>query len=355
MIEERPKVSVIVPVYKVEKYLEEAVLSLTAQTLREIEIILVDDCSPDSCPAICDRLAANDSRIKVIHLPKNIGLGPARNAGMKVMCGEYFTFVDSDDYVSSDTYETAYALAVEYDVDIVRFRYDCFDEHGSTPSRLYCYEKQLITDREKLRDIALSIFSDKPGGDTEHNSLGGSSCTALYRNSIYSEHHICFVDDRYCASEDYLFNFDCLQVARSLYYTPEQWYHYRYNSVSLSHKPDTERILRVFELSETVEKRILDNGYCKDDCVYAMGYSVGMIRAMVKMIFMSDLSIKEKREWLNRHRHNTYLKKIYKKYPKKTLSVKHKIGFEAFCRGYFVLLYALVVGQERARAMLRRN
>ena len=91
-----PKVSIIVPVYNVEKYLKRCVDSLVGQTLKDIEIILVDDGSPDGCPKMCDDFVATDSRIKVVHKP-NGGLGSARNAGLEVAKGEYVAFVDSDD------------------------------------------------------------------------------------------------------------------------------------------------------------------------------------------------------------------------------------------------------------------
>ena len=91
-------ISVIVPVYKVEPYLQRCVKSIQMQTYKNIEIILVDDGSPDRCPEICDELVANDRRIKVVHKP-NGGLSDARNVGMEMAQGEYFCFVDSDDYI----------------------------------------------------------------------------------------------------------------------------------------------------------------------------------------------------------------------------------------------------------------
>ena len=102
------KVSVIIPIYKVEKYLSRCLDSVVNQTLDDIEIVLVDDGSPDSCPEICDRYAKKDSRIKVIH-KKNEGLGYARNSGMLIATGEYIAFLDSDDYVSKDMYEKVYS------------------------------------------------------------------------------------------------------------------------------------------------------------------------------------------------------------------------------------------------------
>ena len=97
-------ISVIVPVYKVEKYLERCVSSITGQTYKNLEIILVDDGSPDRCPQMCDEWAEHDSRIKVVH-KENGGLSDARNAGLKIAAGQYISFIDSDDWIESEMYE----------------------------------------------------------------------------------------------------------------------------------------------------------------------------------------------------------------------------------------------------------
>lgn len=99
-----PLISVIVPIYNVEKYLARCVDSIVNQTYKNLEIILVDDGSPDRCPQMCDDYAEKDSRIKVVH-KKNGGLSDARNAGIDVATGEYISFIDSDDYVSDDFFE----------------------------------------------------------------------------------------------------------------------------------------------------------------------------------------------------------------------------------------------------------
>lgn len=104
------KVSIIVPVYKVEKFLERCVESIIKQTYQNIEIILIDDESPDECPKMCDQYEIKDNRIKVIH-KKNGGLSDARNAGLDIASGEYIAFVDSDDWIESDFIETLYMNA----------------------------------------------------------------------------------------------------------------------------------------------------------------------------------------------------------------------------------------------------
>ena len=113
-----PLVSVIVPIYKVEEELGRCVDSVLGQTLSDIEVILVDDGSPDRCPQICDDYACRDSRVKVAH-KANGGLSDARNCGLDMATGDYVMFVDSDDYIEPDSCERLYRSAVDSGVDIV--------------------------------------------------------------------------------------------------------------------------------------------------------------------------------------------------------------------------------------------
>ena len=129
-----PLISVIVPVYKVEKYLDRCVQSIVDQTYRNLEIILVDDGSPDNCPAMCDAWAAKDSRIKVLH-KENGGLSDARNAGMAVATGFYMGFVDSDDYIAPEMYRLLYERLTADGSDIAACGVEMVFEDGS-PSRI---------------------------------------------------------------------------------------------------------------------------------------------------------------------------------------------------------------------------
>lgn len=111
-----PEISIIVPVYKVEKYLDRCIESIRKQTFKDFEVILVDDGSPDRCPELCDAWSRRDSRIRVIH-KENGGLSSARNAGLEAARGSYIGFVDSDDWVAEDIYELLYGLMAESDAD----------------------------------------------------------------------------------------------------------------------------------------------------------------------------------------------------------------------------------------------
>ena len=128
-------ISVIIPIYNVEKYLDRCVDSIINQTYKNLEIILVDDGSPDNCPKMCDDYAKKDSRIRVVH-KENGGLSDARNAGMEVATGEYVSFIDSDDYISLDFYETLFQTMIDNDSDIVEcsvvkfYENEKFDEYS---------------------------------------------------------------------------------------------------------------------------------------------------------------------------------------------------------------------------------
>ena len=145
--------SVIVPIYKVEDYLPKCVESIRNQTYSNLEIILVDDGSPDGCGAICDEFAQKDSRIRVIH-KENGGLSDARNAGIDVVTGDYLAFVDSDDWLEPDAFEAMLALAEKYDAKMV-----CagrYNEDGATgaQSRGLCPEKEeFVPGKELVRRI----------------------------------------------------------------------------------------------------------------------------------------------------------------------------------------------------------
>lgn len=117
MSQEKALISIIIPVYKVEKYLEKCIQSVINQTYENLQIILVDDGSPDNCGKICDEYAKKDHRIEVIH-KSNGGLSDARNKGLEIAKGEYIGFVDSDDYIEADIYEVLYNLLKQYNADV---------------------------------------------------------------------------------------------------------------------------------------------------------------------------------------------------------------------------------------------
>jgi len=148
----REKISIIVPVYKVEKYLGQCVESILNQTYSNLEIILVDDGSPDACPEICDEYQKRDNRIKVIH-KQNGGLSDARNAGLDIVTGDYIGFVDSDDWISPTMYEELLDTVQEYNVEIAFCGYRTTDENGNVKQERGFGDRRKSPVKDLVNDI----------------------------------------------------------------------------------------------------------------------------------------------------------------------------------------------------------
>lgn len=207
-------ISVIVPIYKVEKYIEECIESLISQTYRDLEIILADDGSPDLCGAICDRYAQTDSRIVVLHL-KNGGAAAARNAALRVATGAYIAFVDGDDYLEPDACAHLIQAMEATGADIVQggFRYNY--ANGKTV-RHPAAEPRTFTSAEYLarftEDWTCAIACDKL---FRHHVLEGV---------FYEEGHL--IDDEF-------FTYRGIMNARKIAYIPDITYNYRQRASSV--------------------------------------------------------------------------------------------------------------------------
>lgn len=246
-----PKVSIIVPVYNVELYLERCVESLRNQTISDIEIILVDDESPDNCPQICDEYAMKDNRIKVVH-KKNGGLGFARNSGLEIAVGEYVAYVDSDDYVDCDMYETLYNNAKEKHTDIVLCGIKYLPNIGD-PIDLIEVNHMLSLQGSNINSFILDMIASAPFVKKERK-YEMSSCRAIYRREIIEKYNIRFQTEREVLSEDLLYNIDFLLKASSLIYYPQSFYYYCQNASSLS----STFLIEKFERSKCLYHIIVD-------------------------------------------------------------------------------------------------
>lgn len=154
-------ISVIIPVYKVGKYLDKCVESVVGQSYQNLEIILVDDGSPDNCPIMCDTWAERDSRIKIIH-KANGGLSDARNAGMAIATGEFMGFVDSDDWISPDMYQHLHDLMVTDDSDIAACGVEMVWEDGRASYRLTKSGCCVLNQEEAMRAIIEESWLKQP-------------------------------------------------------------------------------------------------------------------------------------------------------------------------------------------------
>lgn len=195
---ENPLVTVVVPVYKVEQYLDRCIESIVSQTYRNLEILLVDDGSPDRCPQLCDEWAKKDSRIRVIH-QENRGLGMARNTGIEQAKGRYLCFFDSDDYVAQHAVEEACTWAQREGADIVLYGMNSVDGHG------HVAEKELSTAAPKtyegkaVQEILLPDLLCQSGLCAD---IPMSAWSALFSVELIRRADWRFVSEREVISED---------------------------------------------------------------------------------------------------------------------------------------------------------
>ena len=242
-------VSVVVPVYNVQKYLMRCYESIASQTYDNWEAILVDDGSTDDSGKICDQIAEKDERITVVH-KKNEGLGLARNHGVSLCNGEYVLFLDSDDYIENDTIEFLLNLAVEYRCDLVIGNKYYQGKAIDLPLNEGAYRNNEIT-----TEIIPRIIGCNPGNADQ---LTPSSCGNLYKRRLFLVNDLWFPSERQIIWEDLAFNFEYLQVCSSVYLTEKPVYNYCYNGESLTHKYDSEKLQKVMKMYRYMKKRIDD-------------------------------------------------------------------------------------------------
>lgn len=225
-------ISVIVPVYKVEPYLKKCVDSIIAQTYKDIEIILVDDGSPDNCPEMCDSYAALDSRVKVVH-KENGGLMSARQSGFHASTGEYVTFVDGDDWIEPDMYQKINASIEKYGADIVycEFFYD-YGERKDKSNQNYSRD---FFDKSFLESDVYPTMIFKP----PYYSFGINPCcwSKVFKRGLL-EKCLLPVPKAVKIGEDAAFTYPALIAANSVSYVGDFLYHYRINPESMTKKYD---------------------------------------------------------------------------------------------------------------------
>ena len=235
MREVQARISVIIPVYNVEQYLRRCVDSVLNQTMPDLEVILVDDGSPDQSPAICDQYAEEDGRVKVIHKP-NGGLASARNAGLRRAKGEYVFFLDSDDWLEPDGMELLYQTAEEYHVDFVRYRAIRTGWPGLAENAPCMVEpvRELsagLYDRKRIRDEIFPRLLATP--QLTMGAIVGA-WGSLYRHAFLKENEL-FFSEEVKFSEDQIFSARVVLASnRFCFIDTPCVYHYFYNPKSIS-------------------------------------------------------------------------------------------------------------------------
>lgn len=244
------KVSIIVPIYNCELHLHRCISSLTNQTLKDIEIILVNDGSTDTSGKICDDYAIQDDRIIVIH-KSNGGLSDARNVGLSNSNGEYIGFVDADDFVDITMFEKLYLTASENSCDIsICDYYRFFNEGHKIASTSITYEGV-----RSSKEI-LSKFIGNKLVDFKKSIHLASVCRCLYNKKLLNQ--VCFSPIQ--TIEDRLFNIEALCKAENVFYLPKPLYYYFYNSSSICTSYDNSMLESLIYSDSRVIELLKQNG-----------------------------------------------------------------------------------------------
>ena len=256
----KPSLSIVVPVYNTEKYLRRCMDSIMNQTLKDIEIIIVDDGSKEECAILCDEISKTDSRIKVVH-KENGGLGFARNTGLEAASGEYIGFVDSDDYIEPKMYETLYNAAKKHNADLCLSGIcfvggNMFSESGGDTKKSYFVEETVFL-KEDMKKLLLGAIGALPH-EPDDSRYGVSVCKNIFKTSVIRERKIEFLSERKILSEDTLFMVDFIKSSKSAVGVPGSYYCYCRNEDSLSKSYNKERFEKSIIFLDELEKRIAD-------------------------------------------------------------------------------------------------
>lgn len=306
------KISVIIPVYKVEKYLSKCVDSVLSQTYKNLEVFLVDDGSPDNCGKICDEYAKKDERVKVIH-KQNGGVSSARNAGLEVCTGDYITFVDSDDWIEPTYVEELYNAIKKYDCDVSVCGFNEVNEDGN----IKCTSNYKEINVDCCKNNFYEAFFCK-------NNLRHYVWGILYKKNIFAKLRFP-VGINY--EDTYIMTDVCENIVNGIAIVKKALYNYaKFRTGSITKDISRKRFDVLVAKRRSVENVNMSKSAHKFACVYLFYSYSDLFNVMKK-------NKQLKKELLS------YFKKDYEKY-KKDLPLKTKIRF--FILRYFTDIYAFI-------------
>ena len=322
-----PEISIIVPVYKVEKYLDRCVESILSQTFNNFELILVDDGSPDKCPEMCDDWAKKDKRIRVIH-KSNGGLSSARNAGLDIIEGDYVCFVDSDDWVTSDMCEYFFYLAQKYSADIIStLPIRCSEAVEIKP---FDERIELLNSKEFIKRV-LKVNTRV----TEHYAWG-----KLYRSELWNS--IRFPEG--LIAEDVLSTFEVTLKANKIIRSNQNKYFYYQNSEGITGSGFTIKefdLLKIWDLVCLEAQKIDDSDIQYWARMNRYRADLGLLCKAATREIPADsfYCVDQKLNICKKELRNHYWSLLHY-----TLPGSRKIMLTAVCINYHIFCYCIKVG-----------
>lgn len=336
------KVSIIVPVYNVDKYLSRCIDSLIKQSYSNIEILLIDDDSKDQSLSICKNYAAKDSRIRVFH-KENEGLGLTRNYGVERATGMYITFVDSDDYLTPDAVEVMLNKAVTTDADIViaSHYYRNKAQVITLPERLYCVA-------EINKTLMVHMMGNKG------NNLDALSYTAwgkLYKKELFTINNLMFPSERKFIWEDLAFSVKAYPKCNKIYILHEPVYYYCFNEGSLTHKYNPDKLELIMLMYQYMKDQIKELNLPVESKYRLDTNFIGHIRTCIKLeVFYANVNgfgyaIKNIQKICSRKD----VQMIIRSYPKNSFNKSQRIYNFAMKNMWIYVIYFLTWLQNKRK------
>lgn len=291
-MKKNPIISVIIPVYNAENFIEESIKSILNQSFRDIEVICVNDCSPDGSLKKLYELQSMDDRVKVLDLPKNVGAGMARNEAIKIASGEYLTFVDADDVIENDLYEKVYSATKNGCVDQVTWGLveDYYDANGTLIKTVPIAAKEEVITDEGFVEKVLEL---------EEKTLFGYLWNSMYRTEIVKKQNIQIPDMIFY--EDYFFNLEFAKYSKSIAAIEYIGYHYakRPNN-SITHQFSKDYYALSYARIESMYEFCKERGYAKEDMYNILGnrllrYTLSALSRNSSQ--QSGMSAQEQKHW----------------------------------------------------------
>ncbi len=337
-IMEEIKFSILVPVYNVEKYLDECIQSVLKQTYQNFELILVDDGSKDSSGAICDRYAKLDERIQVLH-KENAGALSARVSAISLAQGDYFVFLDSDDYLALNALDVLVHRIEEACADCLIFSISRFwDGQVYQEQGWNIQQDLLLIDKKRIYEI---IFNDE-----SYNSM----CRKVLKSSLvegvdYQQfYHIAY-------GEDLLQSLEFLKKAKSVYFIKDCLYYYRMNPQSATHTLDYNK----YRVDFTVREKVLEflqkeDVFSETEYRHYRSSCIGMLVQQIIYIARFHTSSKNKKELYRQIRESHYYQSFLKQGKVSEVAKKsHRIVFSLFKKKWYGLILFIVKTFDRIK------
>ena len=334
-------ISVIVPVYNVEKYLKQCVDSILNQTYKELEIILVDDGSTDNSGKICDEYESKYENIIVIH-KKNAGLGMARNTGMENMHGKYVTFIDSDDYIDNTLIENLYNSVINNKVDMCKSGFTRVDEIGREILTKTKYANEVFEGDRAKREMLPRMIGSAPD---KKDSIEMAVCAVLYNTEYIVNNNIRFPSERQLISEDLIFNIDYMQYCNGSCTIDITGYNYRYNVASLTKKYREDRFESSTFFFETIKEKCKKIGYNKDTILRASRMYFIYLRMSIQQEIpkISNKKMTQNIRKIKQICNNKVVMETIKDYPINKIGMKQRIFLYLLKYKFAIVIYVLAI------------